>query len=228
MRRIRDINVNTQETFNEVFKNNFFTYDDYKNIKYYNRILRLDLFSSYSFLDYGCGNGNALSGIKKKYKSLRVFGVDISNFVIDKNRQLFPDCEFLTVEDFSERNMEFDSILSSHTFEHVEDPMFLAEFLLSKAKKNFIIIVPDRDSWAECEQHIWRFDKGSFDKLKPTFKIRGLINRAGNTELLFFWSKNKKYLNFFIALLLFPLFNVFRNNYIGVVKKILKHLDIRK
>lgn len=226
MERIRQKNVNTSETFNEVFSKKFNLYDSYQNIYYYNDALGLSLFDGDSYLDFGCGGGEPLSRVKRDHQNLLVVGVDISDFVICQNKSLFPECVFYTTDEFSRNFLKIDHILSSHTFEHVENPMETAAYLLSRANKSLTIIVPNEDSWKECEQHLWRFDKNSFDSLNPSLKITGLINRGANKELIFHWDKTggsgRK------SKFLFNFRKIFRHHPIGLLKIFLRKFKIIK
>lgn len=223
MKRIRSKNVNTTETFDEVFQSNIGYYNSYGNIRYYNKSLGLKLFDASSYLDYGCGGGIQLQGLVDSRPGLRVMGVDISEFVIAKNKSLYPDCFFFTVDSFWETEAGADNILSSHTFEHVEDPLVVAKKLLDRCGKSLTIIVPHEESWAECEQHIWKFDLNSFKQLNPTLVTTGLTNRAGNTELIIHWRKDGKRFSLFL-MFVFHLRKLYKNHPIGMLKVILKKI----
>ncbi len=190
MRRIRGKNLNSGEYFDQVFRHNFDLYDNYQNIKHYDSKYGLGLFSGDSYLDYGCGGGWGLSEIKKEKPHLNIYGVDISEYCISQNRKKYPTCNFLTVEEFTKSNFPIGHILSSHTLEHVDDPKNLAAYLLGRAGSTLTIIVPYKNSWSDCAEHLWRFNRRSFDFLKPTLVIRGLTNQAGNTEIVFHWEKD--------------------------------------
>ncbi len=169
-------------------------------------------------MDYGCGGGAPLAGVKKRFDLAEAAGVDISDYAIRKNKELFPECEFFTVDEFWKNNRRYDNILSSHTFEHIENPLLIAEKLLQNCKESFTIIVPCGDSWKDCEQHLWRFDRHSFDKLRPTFAVGGLTNWAGNSELIFHWAKNRKVSR--LTLALFRIRKQFKISPSDLVKKI--------
>ncbi len=224
MERIRYENLNTSKNFNKVFAKQFDLYDSYKNINYYNDVLGLLIFNGESYLDFGCGGGGPLNKIKQKYPLINIVGVDISDFVIERNAELFPKCNFYTVDEFFKNNFKVDNILSSHTFEHVENPLELANHLLSRANKSLTIIVPFEDSWRECDQHLWRFDKKSFESLKPSLIVVGLTNRGANTEIIFYWNKNRK-----IPRMLSLIFNfkkIIKQDPMGMLKIILRKLKL--
>jgi SAM-dependent methyltransferase len=238
MERLIAKNINTAEHFNQVFQKNLDIYDSYKNIVFYNRLLGAKMFSGESYLDYGCGGGHSLHNLKKKFPKLAVTGVDISDYCILENRKNYSDCQFLTVNDFLNSNLQVDAILSAHTIEHVEDPIGLIKTLLLRARSSLLIIIPYKDSWGGNEEHLWRFDKNSFAELNPSLVLCGLTNQAGNTELLIFWNKNKHLkigdlifkINFFVMVIFKNLFNgVFRVAYgrYKTLKKIFKYENNR-
>lgn len=224
MRRIRYENLNTSKNFNEIFVKQFDVYDSYKNIRYYNKVLGLRLFEGMTYLDFGCGGGGPLNKIKEEHQGLKIIGVDISTFVIEKNNEFFPECKFYTVDDFLQTNFKIDNILSSHTFEHVENPLELASYLLSRANNSLTIVVPFKDSWKECEQHLWYFDKRSFDSLTPSSVVVGLTNRGANTELIFHWNKKGK--GSAMLSLIFKFKKIIRQSPRGLLKVVLKKLKL--
>lgn len=223
MKRIREHNINTSEHFDAVFAENPNQYNSYKNIQCYDKILNLGLFKERSYLDFGCGNGNALNEIAENNPTLKITGVDISKKVISENKKRFQLCNFKTTEEFFNNKEAYDVTLSSHTFEHLDDPIDTASKLLSVTNKKMLIIVPYKDSWALCPQHLWVFDSKSFDSLSPTVFLSGFTNRAGYTEALYFWDKSRNY-SFLEKLLLkikLFLFKCVYNHPIGIIKKIL-------
>jgi len=228
MKRIREKNINTANTFNLAFQDNFSVFNNYKNILFYNKFLQLNLFNSGSYLDYGCGGGEALSKIKANHPNSQVFGVDISDYVIKKNSELFKGISFLTIEDYYKNNLNIDNILSSHTFEHIEDPIFIAKQLLERINKKFIIIVPYKDSWQECEQHLWCFNEHSFDILKPTWVMKGIINRAANRELIFCWDKDNSNKKLIYPVFIYEWLMFYKHHPIGLLKIFLKKIKVLK
>lgn len=223
MKRIRTKNINTREHFNEVFRETPDLYDSYTNINLYNKLLNLGLFNDGKYLDYGCGNGNALFKLKNEHGELNVIGVDISNEVIEKNKLMYNNCFFKTTDDFWTDPVKVNSVVSTHTFEHIEDPVEISKKLLDLTDKLFII-VPYKDSWKKCLQHIWRYDRKSFDFIKPDLVLSGFINEAGNQEVIYYWDKNFKK-NFWKKFLLkkkFDIQKIMYHRYTGVIKKIIK------
>jgi SAM-dependent methyltransferase len=225
MQRIRTENVNTAETFNGVFEDNLDLFDSYKNIAFYDKSLELGLFEDASYLDYGCGGGRSLDAARAGHPGLKVYGVDISDVVIKKNQELYPACGFLEVDAFWSGDLKADHILSSHTFEHLEDPLAMMKKLWERANKSLTVIVPNEDSWNNCEQHLWRFDKSSFAETKPSLVLAGIINRAANRELIFHWRKDEDIRR---SKCRFALKILRKHSLIGLIKIFLRILGIYK
>ncbi len=191
MKRLNRENINTSEHFDAVFEKDFHYYDSYQNIHYYNGKYNLRLFSGGTYLDYGCGSGASLLSLKQKFLELGVVGVDISEYVIKENRKRYSPCRFFTAGEYLVSDFVSEHILSSHVFEHLESPKDFAIYLLARTSETLTIIVPYKDSWIDCQEHLWIFDEKSFDFLHPSLVIRGLTNPAGNTEIIFHWDKKK-------------------------------------
>ena len=83
-------------------------------------------FSSYeSFLDVGCGDGKFLSALKKRYKSPKFMGVDLSPYEIEHAKQSLSDVHFycgVLEDDVVKKQAPFDCVTAFHVIEHVADP----------------------------------------------------------------------------------------------------------
>ncbi len=221
MKRIRSNNINTQEHFNDVFKEDLFRYNSYENIKFYNKTLfNKSMFSYNTYLDYGCGGASGMNSVKDVHPSTRFIGVDISSFVVRENKKRFPQCDFYEVEELLNSDSKFDVVLSSHTFEHIQNPLEIASLLLKKTNKIMIIIVPYADSWNECGEHLWEYDKHSFDSLAPTSVYIGLTNKAGNTEIIYVWDKRGKKKK--KSKLLFNIKKIPKQSFLGLLRRLFR------
>lgn len=233
MKRIIKENINTAEHFDQFFKKNFDVYDSYKNIVFYDKLLGSKMFRGASYLDFGCAGGTSLAKIKEKFPTLSVIGVDISAYCIEANKEKFPVCSFYTDKDFFQTDFSVDNILSSHTIEHLENPIETIKYLLGRTKSSVLVIVPYQDSW-RGEEHLWTFDEKSFISLNPTLACKGLANESKNTELIFYWKKEgqlvipKKLISARIALRNFQN-QAFRYLYgkVKFIKRLIKHEDNR-
>jgi len=98
-------------------------------------------FSPYTIHDYGCADGFGTVVLASEFPFGKVTGIDISTMYIERARELFPHLEW-KVGDITDPQEEADIIWTSHTIEHLEDPIGAIDKLLKKTKKLLIIIVP--------------------------------------------------------------------------------------
>ena len=124
---------------------------------------------------------------------MHVIGVDISDAIINENMSRYPGVEFMTLDQYIKSDVIVDHIVTTHTVEHVDAPADLVEDFINIAQKDVTVIVPYKDSWIECEEHMWMFDETSFQNISVRpIVIMGKTNKAGNTELLFYFCKNEE------------------------------------
>lgn len=220
MKRIREENINTGEHFDEVFQDSEEVYSSYPQIQLYDSLFRLRLFDAKSILDYGCGNANALAKLASERK-IDAIGVDVSSSIIEKNRKNFPSLLFYTTEEMDNQNISVDTVICTHTLEHVDNPLELAKKLLLLSQKKFLIIVPYKESWNKCPEHLWEFNKRSFDSLSPSYVQVGLTNSAGYTEIIYFWDKEAAKSNNLSVKLGNTFKLIPKHSYKGIIKKIL-------
>lgn len=75
-----------------------------------------------TIIDVGCGNGIALSVIRKHYPDAELTGIDPSKEGIKLAKKLVPDAKFIigVIEDYDEKD-KFDLVVSLGVAEHVEE-----------------------------------------------------------------------------------------------------------
>jgi len=166
-----------------------------------------------SVLDVGCGNGNYLKQLPKKYKTL---GIDIK---IDKENPKLIESDFIK---YKFKN-KFDLIIFSHSLEHFINPIMA----INKAKKLLnnkgivIISIPISDSLSfkinpskayhlDPPRHIFIPNSKLFNKILLTYfsSVKTLYHPFEFILDLFwtiYYSKNKLLLPFFpILKIIFP------------------------
>lgn len=97
-----------------------------------------------SLLDAGCGDGFLLNIINKNYIGKILYGIDISNLIIDKNKILFKDIEFVAADISGQDlniNKSFDVITCSEVIEHLENWQNAIKNIYLLLKKNGILIL---------------------------------------------------------------------------------------
>ena len=95
-------------------------------------------------IDIGCGDGFLLERINKTIKQIKLFGTDIyvstklSKVSKKKNFKIF----HIKVENISNINKKFDTVICSHVLEHILDINLAYNKLKKICKKKLIIVVP--------------------------------------------------------------------------------------
>ncbi len=114
-----------------------------------------------SVLDIGCGNGKFLKRLQME-KGCTVYGLDISPVAIEKLRSLGMEGEVWNAENMDAFTKEFDVVIASHVFEHVENDTGLARNVARITKQFAIIAVPNDCAYPEhTGEHVRKYNKGS-------------------------------------------------------------------
>lgn len=108
------------------------------------KLLENESFSS--LLDLGCGTGELLYQIQKKYHSERLIGIDISDKMIDvanekkidKAHFILGDTEYLPFE-----NNTFDVVICNDSFHHYPSPEKVLDEAYRVLKNSGLIIIGD-------------------------------------------------------------------------------------
>lgn len=118
-----------------------------------------------TFCDFGCGAGDAFPLYRAAWPRASLMGVDISEAAIDICRRRFGDIATFRSGDVS-CVPRTDVIISSNTFEHLDNDKDIARQLLEKCNDLFII-VPFREQLAFTAEteHVNAYDLDSFDAL---------------------------------------------------------------
>ena len=130
---------------------------------------RLDGYHTYSLLDVGPHTGSGLAILRLMHHPLTtsrikfdpVTGVDIDPVFRSRAQQLFPDIEALEGDVFDIVDRKWDLVLSSHTIEHVKDPLKLLGKLEKLANKGVIIACP----FEEADLIEWHFSRITYKTL---------------------------------------------------------------
>jgi len=113
---------------------------------------------SVSILDVGCGQALHFRDLKSKYPLVSWNGLDISEIVRQKNHGHASDATFYKKDIMTEEIVGvYDYIISMHTFEHFEDPLFALQKCIKHCRKDVIICVPYEDAWGTDSSHVHKF-----------------------------------------------------------------------
>jgi 2-polyprenyl-3-methyl-5-hydroxy-6-metoxy-1,4-benzoquinol methylase len=114
-----------------------------------------------SLIDLGCGNGQLLSELAAGFPSLKLFGADLAEPQLEKNRLAMPACEFF-VMDLSCAGVvpdallgRFDFITASEVIEHVEYPERLLENALKLCRpRGYLLLSTQSGPVRETERRV--------------------------------------------------------------------------
>lgn len=136
-------------------------------------------------LELGCGNGELLKNIAKKYENLdKLIGVDFYN----APENLPNNVQFVkqNIENL-EINEKFDLVILNHVFEHIKNPLGLIERIKKVLKPygRILIVVPNRKGFRnearvylpEHGKHYFLWDQES---LQYSLERLGFICRFHN------------------------------------------------
>jgi ubiquinone/menaquinone biosynthesis C-methylase UbiE len=121
------------------------------------------------FIDLGCGVATPARLLKKNNVKTEVWGVDISDVVIEQNKGDIPEGKwqqgYVGSLDFLPKNY-FDVVFSGEVIEHLDDPadLFREAYSILKDGGKLIITTPIEDK-IRSEEHVWSFDKEDMIKL---------------------------------------------------------------
>lgn len=146
-----------------------------------------------TILDFGCALGDAFPIYNKYYPNAKLIGIDISETAIE-----FCKKNYRNISDFyCDSYMgipNVDIIIASNIFEHLDNDIEVAKYLINKCKKLYII-VPYKEYPLICLEHLNVYDEFYFDILgKSKFKI----------FTSYYWGPNN-----FISLIKFYIKNLF-------------------
>ncbi len=106
-------------------------------------ISRLDLSDVKSMLDIGCGPGNSTAELRNKNDNAYILGIDSSENMIDKARQLYKNIDFRICDAASElSNMQkFDVVFSNACLQWIPNHKVLLSEMFSLLNPNGVMAV---------------------------------------------------------------------------------------
>ena len=164
--KIRSENINTKDYWNKRYfsiKNNVPAVASLENFFKFDFLPKDEEFS---VLDIGCGTATHYPYIHEKYPKVKIVGADISNFATLFNKKNYKFADFLEINiENQDLPQTYDYIISSHTFEHLTDPVAATNKCIVAARKSVVICVPYKDSWSYDPEHLHKFDENDPYKL---------------------------------------------------------------
>lgn len=163
------MNINTKEYWDKRFNTRDWSgkggnIQSFSHAKYFVEQLQIPEKFSGVITDVGCAEGDAIPVYRKKWPAADLKGVDFAAGAIEKAKRRYGHlAEFYSGEFSDVRPSEI--IISSHTFEHLENDIEALNTLRSKCNRLFII-VPYRESPIGPE-HLRAYDECSYAAQNP-------------------------------------------------------------
>ena len=138
-----------------------------------------------SFLDFGCGIGNAIPVLKNEFPQARLVGVDLSSYSIGiaRERYLPLGVEFCTIEDFQPEE-SFDAVYCNGVFHHVlpKDRLEVMSLIRQSLRHGGVFCFCDNNPWNPGTRYIT--NKTEFDReavLVSPREAKRLLHESGFT-----------------------------------------------
>lgn len=174
MKRIKQENINTEAHWSGVYCPDF-SFDGeatYRHIAQHVEELPGVL------VDIGCGNGEGIRVISETRPRLKFIGVDFSQEGIDRANKELPHLGLFIQREANDTGIRdgiADTVVSSETLEHVENPESVVKeaFRILRDGGLCLVTTPWRNN-IPSDEHIWSFEYED---------IRGFFERAGFSEI---------------------------------------------
>lgn len=161
MKKLIDHNINTQEYWDSVYKNEIENQKERIDLERFQRVEQM-IFDGAEVLDAGCGKGEFISYLKKRKTKCKITGIDISKIAVNDAKKKYPTCNFLhmNVYNISKYFNNFDFVISFEIIEHLSTPNLFIEAAHNVLKPGgFLIITTPFDNQVYGgDEHIYSFD----------------------------------------------------------------------
>lgn len=113
------------------------------------RILNGRRINPKAILEAGCGEGHVTGYLANLFKDAKIKGFDVSETVIEKAKNNFPEIEFEknNIYKTGEDDGKFDLVVACEVLEHLEKPEKALEELRRVSAKYILISVPREPLW---------------------------------------------------------------------------------
>lgn len=181
-------NLNTKEFWDKDFKNEYKNFLKGKGfVRWFPE--RFESVSNFikpcsSILDYSCGLGHFCRFLKAKYPLCSTHGVDISEFAIEKAREISSGLYSVTSYNRVDIDEYFDVAVAMEVIEHTDKPEEMVTNLLKRADK-IILTTPIRGRLSKeltSPEHVFEFNLVEFREFLSRFG-EGKVYDMGEYQL---------------------------------------------
>ena len=150
------------------------------------------------FIDFGCGVGIPGRTIMESRKGCEVWGTDISDDIIERNKKRDTDIQYFQgyvgYQDFLPSDY-FDVVFAGEIIEHIDEPNKLFEEAYRVLKKGGILIVTTpKEDRVRSSEHVWYFEEEDVKKFYRDAGFNGpkLIDLDGMEYMVVFFALGEK------------------------------------
>jgi len=148
-------------------------------------------------LDIGCGVGIPGRLVLENKKNCEIWGVDISDDIIEANKKEVPEGKWLHgyVGSIDVPDNYFDVVFSGEVLEHIDTPSDLLNDAYKALKKGgkFVLTTP-REDGVESSEHVWYFTVEDVENLylNAGFKSVKFVDLPDMEHLMIIYAVGKK------------------------------------
>lgn len=175
---MNDQSLNQQTYWDERFRTNWESYQGKEQTSFFSQ-LALEHFPNWlkqeilenklSICDAGCAEGQGTKLLHDFFKNSHVVGIDFSQEAINKAKNYYPEVSF-SAQDVRQLDQSYDIVFTSNTLEHFENPFEIAEQLMNKTNRYFVMLVPFNEL-NRIKEHFFTFTTSSFPLRLHSFSL---------------------------------------------------------
>jgi ubiquinone/menaquinone biosynthesis C-methylase UbiE len=168
MIRTNNDQINTRQYWNHIYTTPARKVDYWSDTNRFPKALEY-IKNGDKFIDLGCGVGVLGRLVLEKRKKCEVWGIDISDEIIEENKKELPQVKweqgYVGTLDRLPKDY-FDVVFSGETVEHLDNPadLFKDAYRILKKGGRLVITTP-QDKAIDSPEHMWYFSREDIENL---------------------------------------------------------------
>ncbi len=162
----------------------------------------LDIKPKDSILDIGCGNGAHLSDMKKKFKNLQCFGLDVSDIAIKLNKDKKIKLKVGDMHSIPYKDKTFSALFSLGAVEHTPHTLQVLKEIhrVMKPRGKILLTVPNIISFFHLTKRfkmlVGKWEIG-YEKSFLPYEFKKLLEKAGFKNVSYYLVPHPRVSNIF-------------------------------
>ena len=139
-------------------------------------------------LDISCGDGSALSELKKRLPAVELHGIDVQEHLIRQAQHNYSWGTFVaaSADTLPYENERFIALLSLHSLHHYENPLRVFQEAARVLKQGGTLYIVDSMPWFRFQQLFWNWDGCSEPyHFEQYYTVTDIKHLAAQSRLLF-------------------------------------------